>query len=782
MAVKTYSAVKVTTSNAGIWLLIQVIVESQDNVNNTSAVRVNIMAQKSASSTTATRATGSFSVVNLLGISESETFTTTIPAAGAKVTIASFFTNIKHNSNGEKDYSFTLKSFKLNTSPAITASNTKITGTLPTIKILKASTFTSSSTSSTNLNTGLIAMGLVQSLTPAHNVYFQLGNESAWFSNIGSITSKASNGYLKLTKNSSNTSTLGDYTLQFKPLLTDMSDSAGKTGINLFSQFVSSCTMNLFVKVGTYRNSTDAKNKTNAVGYSSRTVKVTIPDKSFRPYIYGADVEAKLTYYPVDDWSIYTNTSNDKLEFVKPTALTLTYTKAVDATSVTDEHNIDTSKIASAIVLNKTKISVQGAGKVYNDKDKSPVTFIWLMNGTNTIRTCEYDSTNTTNRFFPSYTFTPKVAGSIGLYIQNKRSQVNYKSMIDATTTKMYSYTQMSAYIDDISAVYTNELDANNHNFVSHIIIGVYATFQLIGKLNNPVGYIYYRKNGTTTWTRLCPGKQSDHGPENVFYSYQSTATTTNTKYTWRRIEFTVENTRNATTNLGDIISDLGSYEFKLIYHDAFTSGSYTKSINIIDEASLDTLSRNTSKEPTFIHMKDRGLGLGGIATPGVDNMVTVRWDSKFRGSVYLSSTDDSTKPGIPTGTGNSLVLDTDGRVCSTASAKKYKYDITNDLDFDKYHNIFENINPIEFKYNGSEEQQLGFLADEIDELDPDLTLHNRNGEVENYKDRDILALLYLEVKRHNRLLSELINTEQVDTTETDTNDEDIIDITPNED
>ena len=68
------------------------------------------------------------------------------------------------------------------------------------------------------------------------------------------------------------------------------------------------------------------------------------------------------------------------------------------------------------------------------------------------------------------------------------------------------------------------------------------------------------------------------------------------------------------------------------------------------------------------------------------------------------------------------------------------------------------NFKPATFIYNGDIDNtiKLGMIAEDVDELCTIATMKDKDGKVENYDDRAIIAMLVMEVQRLNKELEQL--------------------------
>ena len=258
----------------------------------------------------------------------------------------------------------------------------------------------------------------------------------------------------------------------------------------------------------------------------------------------------------------------------------------------------------------------------------------------------------------------------------------------------------------------------------------------------------------------------------------------------------------SSTTNINfgkDNDRDPVQIEFILIWHDSFVSRSLTNSYPVCINNTAQQQEQLTTLNPTEVFIdvdvEHMGIGVGdnydytvgsniknGLSVSNIDDTpltsfknVIVNWDSVFMRNTYFKYAAyfyDGININLGTannGNNNSVVYNTEtGRLEYLASSRRYKEDINYDIDMESYHKQFEKIKVVKFNYkqkgdNNIEENSiehtphnLGFIAEDLDEINKDLVVYNKEEIPENYKDRDMLALLYIEVKRQNEKIKEL--------------------------
>ena len=86
-------------------------------------------------------------------------------------------------------------------------------------------------------------------------------------------------------------------------------------------------------------------------------------------------------------------------------------------------------------------------------------------------------------------------------------------------------------------------------------------------------------------------------------------------------------------------------------------------------------------------------------------------------------------------------------RLQRSTSARKYKTDIKKLVTKDRQGFLDANLNPVSFKHKGDGQNYLGFIADEVAEIDPRLGVYEGD-EIENYDLRGVVAVLAAQVNQ----------------------------------
>ena len=102
------------------------------------------------------------------------------------------------------------------------------------------------------------------------------------------------------------------------------------------------------------------------------------------------------------------------------------------------------------------------------------------------------------------------------------------------------------------------------------------------------------------------------------------------------------------------------------------------------------------------------------------------------------------------------LTITDSGEVLKRSSAKKYKTNISYDINTDYWHNVFMNLKTGSYNYKTTPDIfELGMFADDIAAICPEIARYSKDG-VENYDDRAIIQMLVMEVQRLNKEIQEI--------------------------
>ena len=110
---------------------------------------------------------------------------------------------------------------------------------------------------------------------------------------------------------------------------------------------------------------------------------------------------------------------------------------------------------------------------------------------------------------------------------------------------------------------------------------------------------------------------------------------------------------------------------------------------------------------------------------------------------------------GLASGVGTALVLDGSSNILLDSSSSRYKHDIK-DLDIDSS-KIYD-LKPKSFKFNVTNMDSFGLIAEEVNETIPELVVKNKKNEIESVMYNRLPILLLCELKKLRAELDEIKN------------------------
>ena len=144
----------------------------------------------------------------------------------------------------------------------------------------------------------------------------------------------------------------------------------------------------------------------------------------------------------------------------------------------------------------------------------------------------------------------------------------------------------------------------------------------------------------------------------------------------------------------------------------------------------------------------DNNITIGDVGNPGeasttrIGNMGQLRF---FAGGIRNITTGNN--DAVP------VMIDSAGQLGTAGSSRRYKEDIE---DMGEASRDLMRLRPVTFRYkkpfaDGSKPVQYGLIAEEVDEVYPDLVAHSADGQIETVKYQVLDSMLLNEVQRQNQ-------------------------------
>ena len=110
-----------------------------------------------------------------------------------------------------------------------------------------------------------------------------------------------------------------------------------------------------------------------------------------------------------------------------------------------------------------------------------------------------------------------------------------------------------------------------------------------------------------------------------------------------------------------------------------------------------------------------------------------------------------------PTGTANAAHINSAGYIIKNTSSRRYKNSIDYNLNYEDYHNQLMQLKPCTFKYNEQpDELQFGLIAEDVEDINPNIVVHEQDGAPDGLKDRDLITLLIIESQKKDKEIAAL--------------------------
>ena len=143
------------------------------------------------------------------------------------------------------------------------------------------------------------------------------------------------------------------------------------------------------------------------------------------------------------------------------------------------------------------------------------------------------------------------------------------------------------------------------------------------------------------------------------------------------------------------------------------------------------------------IYIGNTGAAEGNTIRIGTNGLQT----RNFQAGIYGATIDDATDTPV--------LIDASGQLGTVSSSRRYKHNIE-DMGEDSA-NILE-LRPVTFAYNSdaSEKKQYGLIAEEVNEIFPEIVVRNADGQVETVRYHVLPVLLLNEMQKQQTTIQEI--------------------------
>jgi hypothetical protein len=215
----------------------------------------------------------------------------------------------------------------------------------------------------------------------------------------------------------------------------------------------------------------------------------------------------------------------------------------------------------------------------------------------------------------------------------------------------------------------------------------------------------------------------------------------------------------NGTSVLSNNTLGSGVVNSSLTSVGTLSSLAVTNNINIVsgNYQVNGTTVIDSLKNAVFNNSRSGNIALGisnnnpNIIGTTTGNLILAAQSTQVR----IASQDDLYLDGPDTESGTTAAITASGKIVKSSSSVRYKTNIE-DLEIDS-EKIYE-IRPVSFYYkNNIDVKQIGYIAEEINELIPDIVYLNNEGQPESIQYDRLVVPIIMEMKN----LKQIINTQQ---------------------
>jgi hypothetical protein len=392
------------------------------------------------------------------------------------------------------------------------------------------------------------------------------------------------------------------------------------------------------------------------------------------------------------------------------------------------------------------------------------------------------------------------------LYPVDKDNNISNKFVLNNTGTKTlfasYNYSEPSMTLEGAikagSSSNMRKLSLTvtcTHTVIRDPVLVKGTNNDDVGKVNYAILYKINYINGTSENYALAD-------PTDKEFAYTSGMNKTTVETVYNKLD-TASDTFELKGENGSTIefnySEVKSIDYVLIWHDCFDKWKSQGTIPVNNQTYVTAVVNNepviqkASVDPEMVFMdvdlSTARMGFGKNSNSFImmgptasmyntnPNFYPIRF---FKDTIFLSDNlQIGYNPSLASGaqatnislygsftfqnltnasSGSVLMVDSSGTVKKQSSSRRYKTDIIYDIDSEKYHKQFDKLRPAEYKFIDAEDDitHLGFIAEDIASINPNIAVYDSENRPDNYSDRDMIALLCIELKRQSEKIKEL--------------------------
>ena len=149
----------------------------------------------------------------------------------------------------------------------------------------------------------------------------------------------------------------------------------------------------------------------------------------------------------------------------------------------------------------------------------------------------------------------------------------------------------------------------------------------------------------------------------------------------------------------------------------------------------------------------DNNIYIANLGQPGDSGVIAIG-EQGVQTDTFIAGISGATT-GLP---GTTVLIDANGQLGTISSSRRFKQDIHN---MDQASSALMRLRPVTFRYkkayaNGERPVQYGLIAEEVDEVYPELVVKNEEGQVQTVEYQKLNSMLLNEVQKQHRQIHEL--------------------------
>ncbi|MFI5168017.1 MAG: tail fiber domain-containing protein, partial [Thermoanaerobaculales bacterium] len=337
---------------------------------------------------------------------------------------------------------------------------------------------------------------------------------------------------------------------------------------------------------------------------------------------------------------------------------------------------------------------------------------------------------------------------AVGAYALNTQSFDNGGTMWDSFNTAI-----------GYNALYTNQPDSTGDGF-ENTAVGAYALYSnATGAGNTATGLSALGANTTgsdNTATGASALQANTTGSENtaigVWALQANTTGTSNTAIGSESMNLSSTGSYNVASGVGSLRQNKGNYN-TATGESSLYNNSTGESNTAVGQDSLDNNTTGSANialgwiAGSNLTTGSHNIDIGNVGVAGEGNTIRLGTIYNAAGGWGQNATYIAGINGANVGTGSAVYVNVDGRLGTIASSLRFKQDVT---DMGDASSRLMELRPVTFHYKSQPDGplQYGLIAEEVEDVMPELVVRDATGQVESVAYHELPAMLLNELQK----------------------------------